>query len=101
MLDLILSILCSTSVLMTFKLLEKHKIKLFHVIIINYVIASFWGVVSNGQSGFFRESGIWQAPWFPLSIVIGICVTGVTWWIKREFISIGVKNFRNRRGVMF
>jgi len=77
MIDLILSILCSTSVLMTFKLLEKHKIKLFHVIIINYVIASFWGVVSNGQSGFFRESGIWQAPWFPLSIVIGICLISI------------------------
>jgi len=73
MIDLALSILCSTSVLMMFKILEKLKITLFHVIIINYAVASILGGISTAQSGLFTGPGIWQTPWFPLAIFIGIC----------------------------
>lgn len=74
MIDLALSILCSASILMMFKALEKLKISLFHVIIINYAVASFLGGMSTARSGLFSGThGIWQMPWVPLAIFIGIC----------------------------
>jgi len=70
MLYLILSILFSTSIFVIFKLLDKYKIDIFNVIVINYFTATIFGFLLLKQS--ININQITQTSWFPLTILIGI-----------------------------
>ena len=72
MVHLLFCILSSTSILMIFRSLERFKIKLFHVIILNYITASFIGMFlyDKGLVGYYLEMS--RQNWFFLSAVIGI-----------------------------
>ena len=70
MLFLILSILSSSLIYITFKLLKKFDVKIFPVIIINYLTASFTGYLFWERDYTFDE--IIATDWFYTSIVIGI-----------------------------
>jgi multidrug transporter EmrE-like cation transporter len=72
MINLVLSILCSISVLIIFKVLKKLKIKIYHVIIANYAVASTLGLLTSGSTDLLHGSVAWQTPWFPPAIIIGI-----------------------------
>ncbi len=77
MIHLVFSILSSTSILIIFKIIEKLKIDIFHVIIINYPIAFTLGLFlsrGNGGTGSFNGFGFNQAPWIYLSMLIGVCL---------------------------
>jgi drug/metabolite transporter (DMT)-like permease len=69
MIALLLSILCSTSIYITFKLAEKLNIDNFRIILINYFIATILGFtilfLENGQITI--ETG----PWLLFSVIIG------------------------------
>jgi len=70
MIYLLLSIISSTSLFVIFKYLDKYGIKNFDVIIINYIVASILGFsISRYNPEIFP---LWDNPWFPYSVVIGI-----------------------------
>jgi len=69
MIFLILSILCSTSILLIFKFLDHLKIEIFPPIVINYIVATIAGsLISVDQSSI---SEIASSNWLYLSIIIG------------------------------
>jgi len=67
---LILSILSSTLILIIFKLLEKLKIRIFNVIVINYIVASFTGLYLSKTS--ISISEILESNWLINSIILGV-----------------------------
>lgn len=72
MIHLIFSILCSTSILIIFRSLEKFEIGLFHTIILNYITASALGMILLKRSPVTYYLGMAQADWFFLSAFIGV-----------------------------
>jgi len=70
MLFLILSIISSSFIFVTFKLLKRFEIRIFPVIIINYLTASLTGYLFREKD--FTIAEIAAADWFYTSIVIGI-----------------------------
>lgn len=64
-----LSILSSTGIFLVFRFLGQKRLPPFPVIIINYLTASFLGLVIN--AGRISISEIITAPWIPVSIIIG------------------------------
>lgn len=70
MLYLVLSILCSTSILILFKLLDKRGLNTFSAIIINYFVASLFGFALgySEMQVFFGNPGRWML----FALIIGI-----------------------------
>jgi drug/metabolite transporter (DMT)-like permease len=70
MIFLLLSIISSASLFVIFKIVHKHGIRNFDVIIINYIIASILGfAISNYNLDIFP---LYSNPWFPYAIIVGI-----------------------------
>lgn len=74
MIPLFFSILSSTAILIIFKTLERLKIDVFHVIIINYAVAFSLGLFLNRGKGALSGLEFSQAPWIILSMFIGVCL---------------------------
>ncbi len=70
MINLILSILSSTVILILFKIIERQKISIFPPIVINYIAASILGFSINSTNAPISFQTI--SPWFIFSVVIGI-----------------------------
>ncbi|MDD2635063.1 MAG: hypothetical protein PHW82_06145 [Bacteroidales bacterium] len=69
MLLLILSILSSVGIFVIFKFIDKYKLPLINVIIINYIIAASLGFIINGN---FPVKEIVQSNWIMPAILIGV-----------------------------
>jgi drug/metabolite transporter (DMT)-like permease len=67
---LLLCILSSTAIFVTFKTLHRLRIPAFPVIVINYLAATLLGFMIH--RGDIALRSISQAPWLPISIIIGI-----------------------------
>jgi len=69
MINLILSILSSTAILLLFKLMDRYKISVFPPIVINYIVATIFGltITSSPVNEFFTDS----PEWLYLSGIIG------------------------------
>ena len=87
MIQLVFSILSSTAILILFKTIERLKIDIFHVIIINYAIAFSMGLLLN--KGMFDVKGpvFGQTSWIYLSALIGVGLIGM-------FFIIGISTQR-------
>lgn len=72
MLPLLLSISCSTAVLLLFKLLDRLKTGLFHPIIINYGVAFILGVFLSGISPVDLALGLPSRSWFVPAVCVGL-----------------------------
>jgi drug/metabolite transporter (DMT)-like permease len=70
MLYLILAIASSTSIIVLFKVFSKLKINIFYTILVNYVVATIFGFLSEPNSYLLAE--IPSRPWFLLSIISGL-----------------------------
>jgi len=70
MLNLLLAILTSTGIFITFKYLEKFKIDILLAITINYLTASLCGYLLSDSTFNFKH--ILQQDWFMVSILIGV-----------------------------
>jgi len=70
MIFLILSVISSSLIYITFKLLNKFNIKIFPVIIINYIVASVTGYLLSDKTISLKETI--EADWIYISIIIGI-----------------------------
>ncbi len=69
MIFLLLSILCSTSIYLIFKLSEVYKANLKGIIIINYFVATLTGFASGNFS--VSHTQIIQAEWLPIAAIVG------------------------------
>lgn len=70
MIFLLLSIISSASIFVIFKLLNKYKIPVFNVIVINYIAAATLGFLISSVE--IKFSDILSANWLPFSFLIGI-----------------------------
>lgn len=77
MIHLFLSIFCSTSILILFKILETRKIRLILPIIINYLTAAGLGLFLNQGRDFPALADLYQAPWFFMSFIVGMLLIGL------------------------
>lgn len=70
MIYLILSILSSTLIFLTFKISERYKLSLVKLIVVNYITASVLGFSFFPES--FSIRYIYSSAWFPFAVAIGI-----------------------------
>lgn len=89
MIYLILSILSSTLILILFRLLNRLKIDLIYVIVLNYISASFIGSITNTDRT-LSYIEVLKTPWFPLAIVIGIMLIVMFYVIGKSTQIAGV-----------
>lgn len=80
MIFLLISILCSTSIAVLFKFLERLKIKLFPVIVLNYFSATILGLTLNNSEIKFSEfeniSWLWVAVVVGFLLIVGFYLIG-------------------------
>lgn len=67
---LLLSIISSTTISLTFKFVERKNIQSFHVIVINYLIAAILGYALNRSS--YNVLNMFGESWFLLAVIIGV-----------------------------
>lgn len=88
MLFLIATTLFSTGIFILFKLFKLYNINNLQAIVGNYMIASFVGFYSYESK--FSATEIFQASWFPLSILIGGAFIGVFFLFALSNQKVGV-----------
>ncbi len=70
MIYLVLAILTSTLIIVTFRLFERFKVSILQAITVNYFVAAAFGYLS--QAGNFSFSAIPSQTWFLSALVIGV-----------------------------
>lgn len=70
MLDLLLSILCSSLIFIVFKLYAVHKVETFYAIIVNYLTACIVGLLL--YDGALSPLKIPTTNWFPVTLLLGV-----------------------------
>lgn len=88
MIYLILSILSSTGIFLVFKFLDHKKLPSFPVILINYFTASILGFLINADR--ISISEIIEAPWIPISVIIGFLFIVMFFVIARSSSEAGI-----------
>lgn len=71
MIFLLLSILCSTLIILIFKLLANYRVNGLYAIIINYWTCVVTGSLTGGYAEGFVERSL-SAPWLPIALVLGL-----------------------------
>lgn len=67
---LVFSILSSTLIIISFKLMARYKVSILQAITVNYLVASIFGYLSEPEAFSFLD--IPAKPWFSMAILIGI-----------------------------
>lgn len=88
MIYLILSILSSTGIFLVFKFLDHKNLPSFPVILINYLTASILGFLINADR--LSISTIIEAPWMPISVIIGFLFIVMFFVIARSSSEAGI-----------
>jgi len=70
MIDLALSVLCSSLIFVVFKLFAVYKVQTLIAIITNYIIACLCGLLLNPQT--IEPSHLIEQPWFLGTIILGV-----------------------------
>jgi drug/metabolite transporter (DMT)-like permease len=70
MIYLLLAVLLSTAIIITFRIFNNFKISIVQAITVNYLVASVFGFAS--EPGSFNPEAIFGASWFYLSILMGL-----------------------------
>jgi drug/metabolite transporter (DMT)-like permease len=87
MIFLFLSILSSSLIAVIFKIQDKYEIKLFPVIIINYVFAVAWGLILNKTK---ITSEIFESNWIHVSVIIGIALLVMFYMLGYSTQKVGI-----------
>jgi drug/metabolite transporter (DMT)-like permease len=100
MINLLLSILSFTAMLMIFKLVDRFKADTFHVIIYNYITAAALGFIMINPGMSLAE--ITHTKWFPNTIVIGILFISLFYILAltAQKVSISVSSVANKMSVI-
>lgn len=98
---LILSILFSTLIFVTFKLSERFKTSLVKLIVVNYVAASTLGVLFYPSA--LDIKSIIMAPWIPFAIIIGVLFIFFFFLIGKstQLAGIGVTTIAGKMSMAF
>ncbi|MEX0981420.1 MAG: DMT family transporter [Bacteroidales bacterium] len=88
MVYLVLSILSATGIFLVFKLIGQKSLPSFPVIIINYLTACTLGFLINAER--IRPNAILEAPWIPISVIIGILFIVFFFVIARSSSEAGI-----------
>ncbi|MCF8226808.1 MAG: DMT family transporter [Bacteroidales bacterium] len=88
MIYLILCILSSTGIFLVFKFIDKKNLPSFPVILINYLVASALGFMINRDPEQFAV--VLNAPWIPLSILIGFLFIVMFFLVARSSAEAGI-----------
>lgn len=101
MIFLILSIISSSLIYIIFKLLNKVRIKIFPVIIVNYITASLTGYIFKEKD--FSMQGILAADWIYISIIIGILFIAMFYiiGISTQKAGITITSISTKMSVVF
>lgn len=70
MIYLLLAILTSTFIIITFRVFERFRISILQAITVNYLVASTFGYLSAPET--FRFAEITSQPWFASALIIGV-----------------------------
>lgn len=70
MIDLALSVLCSTLIFVIFKLFEVYQVQTLYAIIVNYIVAFLTGFILDQNSGSLIDT--YKETWFMASLFLGI-----------------------------
>jgi drug/metabolite transporter (DMT)-like permease len=97
---LILSILCSTIIITTFKMLERNKIPVFSVIVMNYVVASALGFIVARP--YPSLNSILTSEWLIFASIIGFIFIVMFQFVGYAVpkIGLGVTGISTRMGVV-
>lgn len=90
MVALFLSILSSTLIIIIFRLLERFELPLFNIIVLNYFSASLLGLLLNTPESGITLSQIAHAPWFYMTIIAGILLIVMFYFIGLSAQKAGV-----------
>ena len=101
MIFLILSIISSSLIYISFKLIDKVQIKIFPVIIVNYITASITGYAFK-ENGFVVQE-IFAADWIYTSIVIGVLFVATFYLIglSTQKVGIAITSISSKMSVVF
>ena len=101
MIYLILSIVSSSLIYIIFKLLNTYKLKIFPVIVLNYLTAAATGFLLKKQTFTFGE--IFNAEWFYISALIGILfiVTFYLIGLSSKKAGISITSISTKMSVVF
>lgn len=101
MIFLIISIISSSLIYITFKLLNKFRIKIFPVIIVNYITASLTGYIFKEKD--FSVQEILAADWISISIIIGILFIAMfyTIGVSTQKAGITITSISTKMSVVF
>lgn len=88
MIYLLLSILCSTYIVIVFKLFDKYNVDTFQAIVVNYLVAGGMGFLLNEAIVPIYE--IPQQEWFLKCIMIGCCFIGLFNLIAYAVQKVGI-----------
>lgn len=88
MVFLLLSILSSTAIFITFKLIGRYKVNTFSAIIVNYIIACSAGFFLSHSSPITFE--IFKSDWFSLSLLLGVLFITMFRLIGQSVLKVGV-----------
>lgn len=80
MISFILAIVLSSSILVVFRLLERFKVSILPTIVVNYLVALLFGVLS-GSAKLAPNEPFWSSPWMPAALFNGIMFIVVYIWI--------------------
>jgi drug/metabolite transporter (DMT)-like permease len=97
---LLLSIICSTSILVIFRYVGKFGLNTFNTIIINYIVASILGIILSYRelSVFFENSGKWML--FAIMIGVAFVVIFYVMAITTQKLGITVSSIASRMSVI-
>lgn len=97
---LLLSILCSTAILVIFRYIGKFGLNTFNTIILNYFVASILGIILSHRelSVFFENTGVWMV----FAIIIGIAFVVIFYImaITTQKMGVTVSSIASRMSVI-
>ncbi|MBE0638631.1 MAG: DMT family transporter [Bacteroidales bacterium] len=100
MIYLILAVLTSTLIIITFRLFERFHISTLQAITVNYLVASAFGYLSFGRQPGFSE--ITSQPWFLFALIIGVTliVSFNLFALSARFAGVSVTAISSRMSVI-
>lgn len=102
MISFALAILLSSSILVLFRLLDRFKVEVLPAIVVNYLVALLFGVLSGSAS--LNEGDLfWTAPWMPAAVFNGVMFIIVYVWIgiSAKRVGIAMTSVANKMSVIF
>jgi len=99
MIYLVLAILTSTTIVVTFKIFKRFNISILQAITVNYLTASVFGYVSNER---FQFAEIPEQPWFGSALIVGLTliVAFNLYALSAQYAGIAITAISSRMSVV-